>query len=72
MSKANATTECDVIVDRHGNLFGFTPMTPAGREWIEKNVNAESWQWLGMTLNVEHSYAADLVAGMQEAGLTVE
>lgn len=62
----------DVLVDNQGNVFGFTPVTPAGREWIEANVQSESWQWLAGTLNVEHRYAADLVAGMQAAGLNVE
>ena len=62
----------DVLVDNQGNVFGFTPVTPAGREWIKANVASEPWQWMGETLNVEHRYAGDLVAGMQEAGLNVE
>jgi len=37
----------DVIVDSYGSVVGLSPMTQAAREWIEENVAAESWQWLG-------------------------
>jgi hypothetical protein len=49
-----------------------TPMTQSGREWIEENVSSEPWQWLGGSFACEPRYAADLVEGMQEAGLTVD
>ena len=62
----------DVIVDSYGSVVGLSPMTQAAREWIEENVAAESWQWLGGVLNVESRYAADLVAGMQDDGLIVQ
>jgi hypothetical protein len=32
------TTMADVIVSNHGSVFTFTPLTDAGREWIDENV----------------------------------
>jgi hypothetical protein len=62
----------DVLTDNFGSIVGITPMTPTAREWIGENVDAEPWQWLGGTLNIDRRYAADLVEGMVEAGLTVQ
>jgi hypothetical protein len=62
----------DVLTDNFGSIVGITPMTPTAREWIGENVDAEPWQWLGGTLNIDRRYADDLVEGMVEAGLTVQ
>jgi len=66
---SNTTT--DVITDRSGSIVGITPMTPAAREWIDENCQVESWQWMGLTLNVDHRYAADILEGMADDGLTI-
>ena len=62
----------DVMVDQHGSIVGLSPMTAAGREWIEEHCQAEPWQWLAGTLNVDVRYAGDIMAGMQADGLNVE
>ena len=64
--------EVDVEVYRDGTIVTFTPKTDAATEWIEANVESESYQWLGPALCVEHRYAEPLAAGMMEAGLEVE
>ena len=64
--------QIDVIVDRHGSVVGFTPMTDAAREWIDEKCQTEGWQWLGATLNVDVGLAGELAAGMQADGLTLE
>ena len=69
---SNATAAPDVITDNFGSIVGITPMTPAAREWIDENCQTEEWQWLGLTLNVDRRYAADILEGMQEAGLILE
>lgn len=61
----------DIEVENGGSLFLFRPLTDAGREWLNENVAAESWQWFGGALAVEHRYAGDLAQGAQEAGLRV-
>lgn len=62
----------DVIVSNEGSLFTFTLKTSAARAWVEENVQLEGWQWLGTrTFAVDHRYADQLAAGMQDAGLEV-
>jgi hypothetical protein len=62
----------DVQVDNQGTIVAITPLSDAAREWLNENVQAESWQWVGDTLGVEPRYAGPLLEGMQAAGLTVE
>jgi hypothetical protein len=62
----------DVVTERHGSIVSLTPTTPAAREWIDENCQAEFWQWLGATLNIDLNCASDVVGGMQSAGLIVE
>ncbi len=62
----------DVIVHNGGSIFQFEPLTEAAKDWIEENVQAESWQFMGSSLCVEHRYAGDLAAGMIADGLVVE
>jgi len=67
----STATEPDMIVDDCGSIVGITPMTPAARKWIDENCQVESWQWLGLTLNVDHRLADAILEGMSEAGLTI-
>jgi hypothetical protein len=71
MHTATADRETDVITDNFGSIVGISPMTAAAREWIEENVSAEPWQWLGGTLNIDPRYAGCLIDAMIAAGLTV-
>ncbi len=61
----------DVSVSNQGTIVAIIANTPAAREWIDENVKAESWQWLGNTLGVEPRYAGPILEGMQAAGLTI-
>lgn len=61
----------DIIVDNHGSIMIFQPLTAAGQEWIDENVQSEDWQWIGGGLSVEARYAGDLAQGMRESGLSV-
>lgn len=65
-------TQVDVAILDQGSLVGFRPLTDAAKTFIAENVQAESWQWLGRTLMVEHRFADNLIAGMQADGLVVE
>ena len=62
----------DICIDHCGSIVMVTPMTAAGRDWIDENVASEDWQWMGLSLAVDVRYAENLVEGMQEAGLTVD
>lgn len=62
----------DVEVSSHGSIFTFTLRTGPAREWVDRNVGSEGWQWLGAdTLCVDWRYASPLVRGMMDAGLEV-
>ena len=60
----------DVRVENHGTVFRFVALSDEAEAWIEENVEAEPWQFMG-GLVVDHGYAAPLAAGMQADGLEV-
>ena len=62
----------DVLVENAGIVFTFCPLTDRAKEWIDQNVETESWQWFGHALVVEHRYAWGLAQGMQDAGLVLQ
>ena len=47
------------------------PKTELARQWIDENIHAEPWQWLGNNLAVDHRYIESIVEAMREAGLTL-
>ena len=61
----------DVTVEDHGSIYLFHPVSEEAQDWVTFHVSLEPWQWLCNRFSVEHRYAADLVAGMLEDGLTV-
>lgn len=65
-----ASDAIDVMVENHGSVFVFQPLSPAGREWIDQNVGDDA-QWIGGGLAVENRYARELAQGMLDAGLRV-
>lgn len=51
------------------SVFSISAVSQKAKDWLDKNIHSESWQWLGGSLVVEHRYIADIVAGMLEDGL---
>ena len=64
-------TQVDVVIENHGTLVIFQPLTPSASEWIEEHVE-EKATWLGSGLVVEHRYAEALASGMKDDGLVVQ
>ena len=62
----------DILIETHGSVALFTPITPEAHAWVEENVHVESWQWLGASIACEPRCLEQLVEGMQEDGLVVE
>ena len=62
----------DVLIENHGSISLFTPMTVNAHEWIEEHVRVESWQRLGPSIACEPRCLGPLVEGMQQDGLVVE
>ncbi len=50
-------------------VYGIQPITESAREWIDDNVQSESWQWLGQTLVIDHRFIEDVFNGMVDYGL---
>ena len=55
----------------HPSIYLLTPHTPVARAWLGENVQAESDQFIGTSLAVEHRYIADIVEGIRAAGMEV-
>lgn len=54
-----------------GTIIMLIPEQPAERDWLEQNVSAEPWQWLGPNLCIEWRYFEPLATGLIEAGFTL-
>lgn len=63
--------DIDVEVVDHGSIIQFQPISDAAKAWFDENVEAESWQWLGYALNVDHRYADNLINGLINEGFKV-
>jgi hypothetical protein len=62
--------QTDFVISSGGSIFLFTATNADALKHLQDNV-AEDAQWLGDSLAVEHRYAADLVAALQEQGFSV-
>lgn len=60
----------DVIIENHGTIFMFQPMTEQAENWIGNNVADP--MFLGSVLCCEHRFAEDLANGMIESGLSLQ
>jgi hypothetical protein len=46
-------------------------VSEAACQWLDDNVVAEPWQWLGGALCVEHRFARDIVTEITDAGFEI-
>jgi hypothetical protein len=69
---ATEERRADVRVTNDGTVSLFELISLDSREWVDDNVEAESYQFLGHNLVVEHRYVSDLIVGMANDGLEVE
>jgi hypothetical protein len=58
----------DVLVENHGTIFLFRPITDTAEAWLREHTAGE---WFGGALVVEHRYAGDLAEGLQEEGFAI-
>ena len=63
----------DVEVTDQGTIVLFTLHSERAKEWVQENVETESWQWLGdVSFAVDHRMAMSLVAGFVDEGMQVD
>jgi hypothetical protein len=60
----------DFRVTNHGSIITIQPLTDEATTWLDENVEAEGWQWMGPSLCVEPRMAGALVDGIEEAGFS--
>jgi len=61
----------DFYVQDGGSIFLLQPLTEAARAWVSEHI-PEDAQYFGSAVVVEHRYIGNIVAGIQNDGLTVE
>lgn len=64
-------TTADILVDDQGSVVRFKAGSSRGKAWFSENVEAESWQYLGGWLCVDHRMAQALVDGIESEGLSI-
>lgn len=61
----------DIRITYNG-LYSFHVITGKARRWVERNVDLVPWQWQDRAFVLDDGvYAANLAAGMVQAGLKV-
>ena len=70
-SESTNEPQADIVIENHGTIFLFRPLSDSARTWIEENVMPEGFHPDWPTLVVEHRYVENLAAGMQDAGLVL-
>lgn len=58
------------VIDQ-GSIVAITPMNEAAQQWLDDNVEAEGWQFLGHSLCVDHRCADAIIEGIICDGLSV-
>jgi len=61
----------DVIVENHGSVVAFHLLSQNAKTFVDENVQAEGWQFMGDALCVDHRFASDLADVMRENGLVI-
>lgn len=63
----------DLHFVNHGSIITCTPQTEVGKRWLDANVNAEPYMWMGQSLCIEgFRNAYDVAMGAREDGLEVD
>ena len=60
-----------VRVENHLSIVLLRPLTKGARKWMEDNIAAEPWAWMGGAVACEPRYVADIVDGMMDEGIEV-
>ena len=62
----------DIQITNEGSVFQFFVLTAKAKEWVNKYLALEGWQWIGdAAFCVEHRYAVGIAQVMKEAGLKI-
>jgi hypothetical protein len=62
----------DVTIEDTGSVVLFRPTTEEGRAWLDDNIQAEPWQYMGSAIAVDRRYAQAIADGLAGDGLVIE
>ena len=62
----------DFHVRNEGSIFILSANTGAARSWVEDHIPEDAQRWGRFGVVVEHRFIADIVAGIQGDGLSVQ
>ena len=71
MPYAQSDPHADFRITYHGTITTITPLSDACREWLEENVEIETWQRFGTSIAIEPRYVQQLAEAMIEEGFVV-
>ena len=71
MSTRRAPSQ-DLLVRNCGSIWQFFPLSQKASDWIDENVETESWQWVGNSRVVDWRFGGPLLDGARAAGLKVK
>jgi hypothetical protein len=64
--------ETDFIVETHGSIWLFEPVTESAKNFTGTDLDVQSWQWMGPKFGVDARLANDLVSALEDEGFTLE
>ncbi|UIS25316.1 hypothetical protein [Erythrobacter phage vB_EliS-L02] len=62
----------DFAIRDSGTIVQVVAESQDAKDWIEENVEAPSYMWNGVVLNIEHRFAEAIIEGMIDSGLSPE
>ena len=71
MPYAQSDPQADFRITYHGTITTITPLSDTCREWLEGNVEIETWQRFGTSIAIEPRYVQQLAEAMIEEGFVV-
>ena len=72
MSTEDKPQKVDLELTRDGFIFTLRALSDEGQAWMDTHLQAESWQYLGTALCIDHHMVEDIVNGAKEEGLVVQ
>ena len=68
--RVNTNTQ-DVQIVNHGSVVAFHLLSQNAKTFVNENVQAEDWQFMGNALCVDHRFAESLAEAMRENRLVL-
>ncbi len=61
----------DFDINDCGSIVQFVPRTNEAVDWVDENLEVESWQYMGAAICLDHRMAQDVLIGIVTDGLTI-